>query len=1096
MKQKKLSCLFAIVPVLLLVSCHQMEEDAPGTQEKHIITAYLESEPDTKTYLSEPDSKGIYYPYWSAKDAIAVYADGINQPDRYTLVSGEGSAKGSFSGLLRGQRLVGLYPYSARTKQGLQGTVLTLELPSEQSYAVGTFGEGAFPMVAVSDDGALTFKNLCSVLRITMTGKMAVQSITFSAHDTWMPVSGKASVNMNYSSQPELVMADEGSPEVTLQCGFVELDPTTPKDFFLVIPPGTYRGGFSVKIKTFNGTVTRSTTSDITFKRSQVRSIPAFECAADGEIDPDDIPHNEIWYFSDYQVYERSDAFDQEMVSHTFEKGKGVMRFAAPVTSLGSYPFRYESTLTRIHLPNCVKSIGTGAFAYTQLSSFRTPDQLERFGYNVFMDCENLSSFSGKFASADGKSIVLGNGDMVAYARGVPETQVQIPEGVKSLSAYLFYGNQIIRDVTVPEGVESIGAFCFAECTSLESICLPSSLQSLGDYIFEGCTHLREFSGDSEFVLDSHSLVYKGSLLVYAGSGVENYVIPEGVAEIGTGVIRGRPELKSLTIPSSLNNLYNGWVSNCDNLEFFYGPGVTEDHHLLVFYGEYLVGATSICPADYVLPRDAGIKRIFNQVFEGNPSIEKLTIPDEVYYIGFRALSNMPKLKTLVLPASLTTLFSGMFIGDTALETVYLRSYTPPSYSENDSDFAGHEGFVMYVPEGTEEMYKSAPGWSNYADYIQGYKYDDLEKPDYYISTDFSHDGEVKVLQTATEGNGINLVLMGDAYSDRQIADGTYDAAMNKMMEAFFSEEPYTTLRSLFNVSSVTVVSSTEGYDHGGQALSTWFGDGTLVGGNDARCMEYARKVVPEDEMDHTLIIVAMNRDYYAGTCYMYYPSVGDYGDGLSIAYFPASSDTDTFNGLVRHEAGGHGFAKLADEYAYENMGTIPQGEIDTRNQNVPYGWWKNADFTDDHATVKWAHFLSDSRYQYDGLGCFEGAFTYWRGAWRPTENSIMRHNTDGFNAPSREAIWYRAHKLAYGEQWQYRYEDFAAYDVKNRKTSAGAVKRAKAVERRMAPLHEPVVIPRRWNDPVPAAKKKNSPGLPVVEPEGPVSTNMPVHVR
>ena len=69
-----------------------------------------------------------------------------------------------------------------------------------------------------------------------------------------------------------------------------------------------------------------------------------------------------------------------------------------------------------------------------------------------------------------------------------------------------------------------------------------------------------------------------------------------------------------------------------------------------------------------------------------------------------------------------------------------------------------------------------------------------------YESTDFSKDGEVKTLQTATVGNGIDIVLMGDAYSDRLVADGTYDNAMNTAMEKFFDVEPYKSFRDHFNV--------------------------------------------------------------------------------------------------------------------------------------------------------------------------------------------------------------------------------------------------------------------------------------------------------
>ena len=41
--------------------------------------------------------------------------------------------------------------------------------------------------------------------------------------------------------------------------------------------------------------------------------------------------------------------------------------------------------------------------------------------------------------------------------------------------------------------------------------------------------------------------------------------------------------------------------------------------------------------------------------------------------------------------------------------------------------------------------------------------------------------------------------------------------------------------------------------------------------------------------------------------------------------------------------------------------------------------------------------------------------------------------NKGKFNAPSREAIYYRIHKLAYGASWKYDYETFVSWDAKNR---------------------------------------------------------------
>ena len=334
------------------------------------------------------------------------------------------------------------------------------------------------------------------------------------------------------------------------------------------------------------------------------------------------------------------------------------------------------------------------------------------------------------------------------------------------------------------------------------------------------------------------------------------------------------------------------------------------------------------------------------------------------------------------------------------------------------------------------------------------------------VSTDYSKDGTVTTLQTATKGEGIDVVLMGDAYSDRQIADGTYKADMEYIYNNLFTEEPYKSFKDYFNVHYVNVVSATEGYEHGNTALDTFFGDSTYVGGSDNACFEYALNAISENDMDEALIIVSMNSDNYAGTCYMYYPTytTGTYGSGPSVAYFPRGGDATTFAQLLHHEACGHGFAKLADEYAYEDMGAIPSDYVsEIQAQQNSWGWWKNVDFTSDPTATRWSHFVNDTRYANDGLGAYEGGLTYWSGVWRPTENSIMRYNTGGFNAPSREAIYYRIHKLAYGDSWEYDYEDFVEWDARNRTTAATRAMVYKPANYK--PTHPPVIVNKSWKD-------------------------------
>ncbi len=341
------------------------------------------------------------------------------------------------------------------------------------------------------------------------------------------------------------------------------------------------------------------------------------------------------------------------------------------------------------------------------------------------------------------------------------------------------------------------------------------------------------------------------------------------------------------------------------------------------------------------------------------------------------------------------------------------------------------------------------------------------ESNDIYVSVDYSQDGITRQLQKASIGDGIDIVLMGDGYTDRLIADGTYDKTMRIAMEKFFTEEPYKSFRDYFNVHTVNVVSPNEIYtDESTTALECWFGEGTNVGGNDNKAFTYSLKAIDEDRMDEAIIIVIMNSSSHAGTCWIYSTTYGDWGNGVSVSYFPAGKDAERLARVLHHEACGHGFAKLADEYIDYADAEIPPEDIEARKKNEKYGWWKNIDFTNDPTKVKWSHFLADPRYEQEGLGVFEGALYYGYGAYRPTENSIMRDETSGFNAPSREAIYYRIHKLAYGADWKYDYEEFVKWDEKNRKKeeTRGVPYRLDDTED-FQPTHPPVVINKSWRD-------------------------------
>ena len=74
---------------------------------------------------------------------------------------------------------------------------------------------------------------------------------------------------------------------------------------------------------------------------------------------------DEIWYTSsDGNVVDPISSAFPTMVSNTYVDGKGVIKFATELTSIGASAFYGRSSLTSIIIPNSVTSIGNGAFLY------------------------------------------------------------------------------------------------------------------------------------------------------------------------------------------------------------------------------------------------------------------------------------------------------------------------------------------------------------------------------------------------------------------------------------------------------------------------------------------------------------------------------------------------------------------------------------------------------------------------------------------------------------------------------------------------------------------------------------------------------------
>lgn len=286
-------------------------------------------------------------------------------------------------------------------------------------------------------------------------------------------------------------------------------------------------------------------------------------------------------------------------------------------------------------------------------------------------------------------------------------------------------------------------------------------------------------------------------------------------------------------------------------------------------------------------------------------------------------------------------------------------------------------------------------------------------------------DGECKILDKSLKAS-TNLVVLGDGFTIEDLENGYYIDSMEKAREYFFSIEPYKTYREYFNVYMVVAESEEEGVGEKGffgkgsinNKFGTAFGDGTEIICNDELIFEYARKVkeLPKDKP--ITVLVVLNSDKYAGTAYLYQ-------DGNSIALCPMSTaePPNDFEGIVHHEAGGHAFGFLVDEYVY-NQAEMPESRKKEIQEWQKQGYQMNLDFTDDLDKILWKDFIGIDKYA--PVGAYEGGYEYQYGVWRSEENSCMNNNIPYYNVQSRWSIVKRIMDLS---EIEFSVQDFIKND-------------------------------------------------------------------
>ena len=200
----------------------------------------------------------------------------------------------------------------------------------------------------------------------------------------------------------------------------------------------------------------------------------------------------------------------------------------ASVTSIGEFAFCDCSGLTSITIPNSVTSIGDWAFSYCSgLTSITIPASVTSIGSYAFDNCNSLTciNYLGDIESWCNIEFCHNNligSNPLSYiekflVNGEEVKDLVIPNTIKKIKNYAFYGYNKMRSVTIPNSVTNIGRQAFYGCKGLISITIPDSVTTIGEHAFEDCSSLEKvyFNGSAE-QWQSIGISYNNSYLTNA----------------------------------------------------------------------------------------------------------------------------------------------------------------------------------------------------------------------------------------------------------------------------------------------------------------------------------------------------------------------------------------------------------------------------------------------------------------------------------------------------------------------------------------------------------------------------------------------------
>lgn len=384
---------------------------------------------------------------------------------------------------------------------------------------------------------------------------------------------------------------------------------------------------------------------------------------------------------------------------------------------LGGYILYYLSgTETEYIVPDGITVIAASACTAASTLTSVNLNQTVYIGDSAFRNCANLATVTGTESI---RSVGLYAFDGTAYLDAVSDDMVMIGN-------CLYKYNGTAEDVIVPEGTVSISPECFSFNTNICSIILPDSLERIEYYAILGCTSMKSleipesvtYIGDHSvgYAVDDYNDFYHISgfkIIGSSGSTAETYAATEEFSFIETSADRFCGEEVTWSLDATTGTLtISGIGEMYDYNEPSWYDDDTTDASPFFSYANQIRsvviqnGVTNIGKyAFYKCNRLVSITfpdtllSINDYAFYSCNHLTDIQISEGTKYLSFSAFSYCSSLRTLSLPASLTTCEdTSSFYGCDNLESVSVDSDNPNYTSIDGILYNKNKTSLLFVP--------------------------------------------------------------------------------------------------------------------------------------------------------------------------------------------------------------------------------------------------------------------------------------------------------------------------------------------------------------------------------------------------------------